>query len=77
MLIEIYYAYISGTLVLRVRADDPDLGESGAVRYQFPEGSKTVSKKSAADLCDTRQYRTIHIYVYSVNVRRTKFRTGD
>ena len=34
-----------GTLVLRVEATDPDLGESGRVRFAFPEGSR-VSKTS-------------------------------
>ena len=32
-----------GTLVLRVEATDPDLGESGRVRFAFPEGSRVRS----------------------------------
>ena len=32
-----------GTLVLRVEATDPDLGESGRVRFAFPEGSRVSS----------------------------------
>ncbi len=31
-----------GTLVVRVEAEDPDLGESGRVRFGFPEGSQQV-----------------------------------
>ncbi len=34
-----------GTSVLTVAAKDPDLGDSGLVRFAFPEGSKGVSER--------------------------------
>ena len=38
-----------GTLVLKVEATDPDLGESGRVQFAFPEGSRVRESVSGPE----------------------------